>query len=149
MLRLRARGLAIMVVNRSAGGRTLSLSTTVNGTAVAVAGNVQPGVSFLPKSPSFHSGLDLLADRENSPIIMYCDPTIHLPRLHGESHASRAPRGRPVEIVNELPTHIIMLYNIVVVYVYGRRVHPYRFPVWDHNVKLHEVPLALVKLYSR
>lgn len=78
--------MAIMVVNKSAGGRTLSLSTTVNGTsAAAVVGNVQSGVSFLPKSPSFHSGLDLLAGRDKSPIIMYCDPTIHLPRLHGES----------------------------------------------------------------
>lgn len=76
-----------MVVNKSAGGRTLLLRTTANGTATSVAGNVQSGVPFLPKSPSFHSGLDLLADRDKSPIIMYCDPTIHLPRLHGESHA--------------------------------------------------------------
>lgn len=75
-----------MVVNKSAGGRTLSLSTTANGTAAAVAGNLQSGVPFLPKSPSFHSGLDLLANRDKSPIIMYCDSAIHLPRLHGESH---------------------------------------------------------------
>lgn len=79
-----------MVVKKSAGGRTLSLSTTANGTAAAVAGNLQSGVPFLPKSPSFHSGLDLLAGREKSPIIMFCDPTMHLPRLHGESYMTRS-----------------------------------------------------------
>lgn len=78
--------MVIMVVNKSAGGRTLSLSTTAIDPAAPVVGNVQSGVPFLPKSPSFHSGLDLLAGRDKSPIIMYCDPTIHLPRLHGESH---------------------------------------------------------------
>jgi len=86
VLRLRACGAVIMVVNKSAGGRTLSLSTT----AAAVAGNLQSGVPFLPKSPSFHSGLDLLAGREKSPIIMFCDPTMHLPRLHGESYMTRS-----------------------------------------------------------
>jgi len=88
VLRLRACGVVIMVVNKTTGGRTLSLSTTANGTAVAVVGNVslQSGVPLLPKSPSFHSGLDLLAGRDKSSIIMYCDPTIHLPRLHGKSH---------------------------------------------------------------
>jgi len=90
VLRLRACGVVIMVVNKSAGGRTLSLSTTANGTAAAVAGNLQSGVPFLPKSPSFHSGLDLLAGREKSPIIMFCDPTMHLPRLHGESYMTRS-----------------------------------------------------------
>jgi hypothetical protein len=74
-----------MVVNKSAGGRTLLLSTTANDTTAALAGNLQSGISFLPKSPSFHSGLDLLAGRDKSPIIMYCDPEIQLPRLHGES----------------------------------------------------------------
>jgi len=90
VLRLRACGAVIMVVNKSAGGRTLSLCTNANGTSAAVAGNLQSGVPFLPKSPSFHSGLDLLASREKSPIIMFCDPTMHLPRLHGESYMTKA-----------------------------------------------------------
>lgn len=90
--------MVIMVVNKSVGGRTLTLNTTaVDGTAAPAAGNnavvVQSGVPLLPKSPSFHSGLDLLAGRDKSPIIMYCDPTIHLPRLHGELRRARRSSG--------------------------------------------------------
>lgn len=106
-----------MVVNKSAGGRALSLSTTtVNGTAAAAVTTVNAvqsaaGVPFLPKSPSFHSGLDLLAGRDKSSIIMYCDPTIHLSRLHGELSTLRVSSvQQPFPNINGFRRYLLSVF---------------------------------------